>query len=216
MNTIAKAVGLVFLGAVLSLAFSAEAAAQVHSAGAAGSIHSAPIRSGGGIRPAGRVGTPLQPNFAPLYTVPGLSFDIRSLAAASRPGFGRRRGQYVSPFLWYYPFYSPYADYSYEVQPPYEYPQQEAQPAPSPAPAAPSEEPSVSAELQPPPPDVGQFVLVRLDGQVIFVSAFMAVDGRITYVTREGVRRSFPISELDKQATRQINEANGTDISLPD
>ena len=74
----------------------------------------------------------------------------------------------------------------------------------------------MSAELQPPPPDVGQFVLVRLDGQVIFVSAFMAVDGRITYVTREGVRRSFPISELDKQATRQINEANGTDISLPD
>ena len=214
VKTIAKAVGFVLLAALLSFAFSAYAAAQVHSASASGSVHSAATRSGG-VQPARRLATPLQPNFAPLYTVPGLSFDIRSLAAASRPGFGRRRGQYVAPFLWYYPFYSPYADFGYDVQPPYDYAPQEAQTAPPPAPAAPSEDSSVSAELQPPPPDVGQFVLVRLDGQVLFVSAFMTVDGRITYVTREGVRRSFPISELDKDATRQMNEANGTDISLP-
>ena len=70
-------------------------------------------------------------------------------------------------------------------------------------------------EPQPPPPEVGQFVLVRLDGQVLFAVAFTTVNGRLTYVTREGLRRSFPVSELDKDATRQMNDANGASVSLP-
>ena len=172
------------------------------------------------IRPGATVGTPLNPNFAPIRNVPGLSFNIQALAAADRRNFRRsRRGGVVAPLLWYSPYYSPYLDYDEEPEPPYDYSYgyqpPPLPPRPTPAQPVPSEGPLVSATPQAPPPDVGQFALVRLDGQVIFASAFMATNGRVTYVTREGIRRSFPISELDKDATRQMNEANGTSISLP-
>jgi hypothetical protein len=167
------------------------------------------------------VATPLQPNFAPIGSVPGLGFSFNSLAATQRRGSGRtRRGQSVTPILWYSPFYSPYADYPYDgPQPPYNDqpspPAQYAPPAPAPQ-AAPSEPSTESAELEPPPADVGQFVLVRLDGQVIFATAFTSVNANITYVNTEGIRRSFPLTELDRQATVQMNEANGSSVSLPD
>jgi hypothetical protein len=131
--------------------------------------------------------------------------------------------QPITPILWSSPFYSPYIDESYDAsqQPPYQpydnQPPQPAQIAPQPAqPVAPSEPKPASAELEPPPPDVGQFVLVRLDGQVVFATAFTSVNGRVTYVTREGLRRSFPVTELDRQATVQMNEANGSSVSLPE
>ena len=174
------------------------------------------------IRPGATVGTPLNPNFAPIRNVPGLSFNIQALAAADRRNARRSRRGGVAPLLWYSPYYSPYLDYDEEPEPPYDYtygyqqPQPPPQPAPAPPQYLPNEAPTVSFGPSAPPPDVGQFALVRLDGQVIFASAFMATNGRVTYVTREGIRRSFPLSELDKDATRQMNEANGTSISLPD
>lgn len=205
----------------LLLLIGAGAAAQSHGGGlghpAGGAVRSARVAP---IRPGSRVGTPLNPNFAPIGTVPGLSFNLQGLAAADRRNFARGRGgQFGTPLLWYSPFYTPYLDYSYDQpQPPYDYeqlPQQQSpqaaqfdQSEPAPAPEA--------AEPQPPPPEVGQFVLVRMDGRVIFASAFTTVDGRVTYITREGLRRSFPLSELDKDATREMNEANGTSVSLPD
>jgi hypothetical protein len=213
-------IGGIFLAA-LWLPFASPAAAQVRGAGIA---HPTPMRAGwapisaGGFRPLQRVGTPLQPNFGPVSRVPGLSFNIQALAPADRRD--RRRSRFVTPLLWYSPFYSPYEDYAYdEPQPPYDYRQRDYyQPphtAPQPPQFAPSEASSANAEPQPPPPEVGQFVLVRLDGQVVFAVAFTAVDGRLTYVTREGLRRSFPVAELDKDATRQMNDANGDSIALP-
>jgi len=219
MARIAKAGrAAIFLAAIL-LPVAGSAAPQAHGAGVAraSSMRAAPTRAGA-IRSAQLLPTPLQPNFVPIARVPGLAFNVQSLATAGRPGFGRRRGQSVMPLLWYSPFYSPYADYSYDApqpQPPYD-DQQPPQAAAPPRQFAPSEPYSASDELQPPPPEVGQFILVRLDGQVVFAAAFTAVDGRLTYVTPEGLRRSFPVSELDKQATRQMNDANGTSISLPD
>jgi len=215
MARIAKARWTAIFLAVLFLPVADSAAAQAHGAGIAraSSMRAAPTRAGG-IRPAQLVPTPLQPNFAPIARVPGLAFNVRSLAATGRRG----RGQSVAPLLWYSPFYSPYADYSYDApqpQPPYD-DQQPPQAAAPPPQFAPSEPYSASDELQPPPPEEGQFILVRLDGQILFAVAFTAVDGRLTYVTREGLRRSFPVTELDKQATRQMNDANGTSISLPD
>ncbi len=216
MRAITKVVWSGLVVAAFSVLRTTHAGAQAHSAGAARSVRSTPVRAGS-VRPVARVGTPLKPNCAPLRTVPGLSLNLRPLVATGQRGFGRARGQYVTPFLGYYPFYSPYADYAYDVQPPYDYaPPQQAEPPALPAPIASSQESSANLELQSPPPEVGQLVLVRLDGQVLFASAFMTVDGRITYVTREGLRRSFPISELDKDATRQMNEANGTNVSLPE
>lgn len=205
---VAASLSALFLVLAASAAAQSRAGGAGHPAGIAPSVRVVPIR------PGSRVGTPLNPNFAPIGTVPGLSFNIQALAAADRRNRSRApRGEVSTPLLWYSPYYSPYADYYEAPQPPYDYgyaPQQTAAPPSEPAP-----EP-LSAEPQTPPPDVGQFVLVRLDGHVIFAVAFMAVDGRVTYVTREGLRRSFPISELDKDATRQMNEANGTSVSLPD
>lgn len=230
----AKSAGTVAVLVAMGLVVAASASAQSHTSTfghPAGRI--APRVRPVPIRPGSTVGTPLNPNFAPIGTVPGLSFNIQALAAADRHRRGRR-GEVVTPFLWYAPYYSPYLDYDETPEPPYDYSegQPQAYPYPQgypyprgygyprsvPPPTQPSEPvpPPANAEPQAPLPDVGQFVLVRLDGQVIFASAFMVANGRVTYVTREGIRRSFPISELDKDATRQMNEANGTSVSLPD
>lgn len=73
----------------------------------------------------------------------------------------------------------------------------------------------------PPPPetapvrDVGEFVLVRRDGGQVLAVAFTVQNGQISYVTRDGVRRSVSLSALDLDATRNENEERGTSIRLP-
>jgi hypothetical protein len=61
-----------------------------------------------------------------------------------------------------------------------------------------------------------QLILVRRDGQILQTVAFMASGDRLTYITSNGTRRSFPIAELDKDATRQMNDASGTTVALPE
>ena len=68
----------------------------------------------------------------------------------------------------------------------------------------------------PPPPELGQLILVRHDGQVLLAVAFTVRNGQSTYITNDGTRRSFPVSDLDKQATRQMNDTSGTSVSLPE
>lgn len=63
--------------------------------------------------------------------------------------------------------------------------------------------------------ELGELVLVRSDGRVLFAVAFSRVNERLVYVTREGIRRSFPLSELDVDATQQMNEERGTSLRLP-
>jgi len=116
-----------------------------------------------------------------------------------------------------YPGYYPY-DYGYD-EVPYDTAQppllQQPPPADTEQPVpAPSE--SAVAAPEAPGPDIGQFILVRKDGQVVLAAAFTISGDRLTYITREGARRSFLVAGLDKKTTRQTNDANGTTVALPD
>jgi hypothetical protein len=84
-----------------------------------------------------------------------------------------------------------------------------AAPAPPTRPAA-----SASAEAQP-ARDVGEFVLVRRDGKILFAVAFTIAGGQLTYVTPEGIRRSVALADLDVESTERMNEERGTTIRLP-
>jgi len=158
---------------------------------------------------------------------------LNSRVATSRPWrdhhgrWHRGRGIYIYgagyPGYYYYPYdygfdygfgddsYDTAQQSAYSQQPVYsQEPEQYAveQPAPAPVQYA---APAPVAPL----PDVGEFILVRKDGQVVLASAFTFSGDRLTYITREGLRRSFPVAELDKDATRQMNEASGTTVVLP-
>lgn len=91
---------------------------------------------------------------------------------------------------------------------------QQPTPAAEAAPAA--QQPTAApTPAQAPLPDVGEFILVRRDGSQVLAVAFTRQDDRIVYVTREGVRRSLGIIELDAHATVQVNEERGTSLQLP-
>lgn len=175
--------------------------------------------------------SPQVPNFGIINGVPGLGFDFPHLAAINR-GFNNQFGfsnafnsafvnnsnGFIFPFYGSAPLYYP----PYEEETPDSYTERAQQPVfvvPSPqqAPAGPSagNAPSAANTPQTPPPELGQLILVRSDGQVVMAVAFTIRNGQLTYVTNEGTRRSFPATELDKDTTRQMNEANGTFVSIP-
>lgn len=79
--------------------------------------------------------------------------------------------------------------------------------APSAAPAAPAD-----ASM----PDAGQLILVRKDGQIVTPNAFAITGDQLVYITRQGAKLSFPVADLDKDTTRKMNAANGTNIAIPD
>jgi len=201
--------GLVALsGATMLLAFAVPGWGQ--SRGRAGRISgmSRPPM----VRVAPRMARPVNPNFARLNRVPGLGLGYTHLAAnrVTRDRFGR-----LHPVLIFfgagYPGYYPYDYGSDEV--PYDAAQQPEEAAVEQPAPAPSESAVAAPETS--VPDVGQLILVRKDGQVVLVDAFTVSGDRLIYVTREGARRSFPLAELDKETTRQMNDANGTIVALP-
>jgi len=175
-------------------------------------------------RAANRVATPLNPNFAPLRGVPGLGFDYDHLAAISRVQGNRfPRARRVGTVGYIIPIFSdglPYSyayggDISYESPEP---PQPLVSPEPLPIvtpPAQPATEVAAAAQAAP-VPEVGQFILMRRDGQVVLAVAFTTASGRLMYVARDGTRHSFPLAELDRDATRQMNDVNGTTLALPE
>ena len=63
-------------------------------------------------------------------------------------------------------------------------------------------------------PDVGDFILVRRDGRILFASIFSIVGAQLQYVTPEGIRHSLAMSDLDPVATEQMNEARGTTVRI--
>ena len=181
-----------------------------------------------------RTGTALEPNFGVINGVPGLGFDFPHLAAINR-GFQNRFAFVDTGFFnnGFFPFFTPiFFDALPSFYPPYQtqapdyYAEAERQPIfvitpqqlqalpPVPAEAAASA-PATPQAPPSPPPELGQLILVRRDGQILLAVAFTVRNGQLTYVTNEGTRRSFAVSELDKDATRQMNDANGTSVSLP-
>jgi hypothetical protein len=188
------------------------------------------------ISPSGRAVSGTGPfansvNFSGENGVPGLGFDYPHLAAVggtfrgNPPVFGRgshHQGNFVTPlFFGGFPYYSDYSDYS-------DYQQQPQQPQviviQQPAPAATTDQSAPAREMAPeaaqpaPPPtpvrEVGEFILVRRDGRVLFASVFSVTGNQVQYVTPEGIRRALPLTDLDTVATQQMNEARGTTLQF--
>jgi hypothetical protein len=178
-------------------------------------------------RPPIRTATPLRPNSV-QRGVPGLGFDYEHLAVVNRPAQNRSGRLRARGFGFITPIFGAGLPYYYSFDngvpmPDDHLEDQQQSPAPDLPPPATADSSALQNESgqgasQAPAsaPELGPLILVRRDGQVLLVAAFMASSGRLTYVTRDGLRRSFPIGELDKSATREINDANGTSVALPD
>ena len=177
--------------------------------------------------------------FAGSNGVPGLGFDYPHLAAISgglrngrssnfRRGNHRGQNSFVPILYGGYPYYDyGYGDLSGDSSD-YGQPQPQQQPTQQPqvivvqqpVPSTQLSGNDASAYPAPPPPaaapvpDVGEFVLVRRDGQVLFASAFMVTGTQLTYVTPQGIRRTLPLADLDVDATQQMNEARGTTVQI--
>jgi hypothetical protein len=194
------------------------------------------------ISPSGRITSGFAPvansfNLDAISGVPGLGFDFPHLAAISGAmrnnsslhfGHDGRRGQgsFVPIFFGGYPFY--YNDLGYDQ--PEQQTVQQSQPQPQiiviqmPVPAQQgadtvSDTGNISASVSAsqaalPIPDVGDFILVRRDGRVLFASVFSVVGTQLQYVTPEGIRHTVAISDLDADATQQMNEARGTTVQI--
>lgn len=172
-----------------------------------------------------------------LNNVPGLGFDYSHLAAlngnlgerafidpvtqqdiALAEQLSRSTPVFTGGFI---PFWGGMAGYSepvVEEQPPA--PSQPRviilqEPVAAAAQAAQPASPSPSAaQEQPPLPDVGEFTLVLRDGSKIKAVAFTRQSNQIVYITSDGIRNSFPVSELDAAATQQLNRQHGTPLHL--
>ncbi len=172
---------------------------------------------------------------ADQVSVPGLGFDFVHLAAVSgnigfnTPSFRVGRNfpdsGFITPvFFGGYPYY---LDEAYYPPPQQQQPQviviqqpvpmtvmQQAAPA-----ATGSGDSSNNSAIAPassvaPVRDVGEFVLVRRDGKILFASMFSIVGSELRFVTPEGIRRTLPMAELDTDATRAMNEARGTTLQF--
>lgn len=74
------------------------------------------------------------------------------------------------------------------------------------------------AKAAPPPEplrEVLEYVLVRRDGAILSAVAYYAEGDRLIYITKDGVRKSVALAELDIENTRRMNEERGTTLRLP-
>lgn len=164
-----------------------------------------------------------------LNNVPGLGFNYEFLNAMNQNlgerafidpvtqqdlALAQRLSQFNSGFAGFVPFLGGgyYAEPAEQEQQPPVVIEQQQQPAPSSesedeSAAAPAEEPA-------PLPDVGEFVLVLHNGDKIKAVAFTRQNDQIVYITKDGVRQSFPAADLDTSATQQINQQRGTPLQL--
>ena len=143
----------------------------------------------------------------------------------TRDRFGRlHRVRIVSfvgayPGYFDYPGYYPY-DYGFEQsdssydQGNYDATQQTAPATADQTAPAPSQYASASPDAT--IPGAGQLILVRKDGEIVTPNAFAISGDQLVYISRQGARLSFPVSDLDKDTTRKMNQANGTNIAIPD
>jgi hypothetical protein len=182
-------------------------------------------------------------NFDDSSGVPGLGFDFPHLAAISGAlhngsfRFGHHhhleQGSFV-PILFggypYYPYYAEDLGYDQQVQQPAQQPVPQSQPQPQiiviqlPAPGQQAADSGndtgnlsatgSASQAEAPIRDVGDFILVRRDGRILFASVFSVVGAQLQYVTPEGIRRTVEMSDLDGDATQQMNEARGTTVQI--
>jgi len=55
---------------------------------------------------------------------------------------------------------------------------------------------------------------VRRDGRVLFASMYSVVGSQLRYISPEGIRYTLPLTDLDGDATREMNEARGTTVEI--
>ncbi len=175
--------------------------------------------------------------------VPGLGFDYPHLAAITaglnnnfppRFGHGGHRGSdsFVPILFGGYPYYYDDLGYDQPDQPTSQPDQPNAQPPQpqpqiiviqQPVPAQPAVDSGNYVENPPAPAteqaalpvrDVGDFILVRRDGRILFASMFSVVGAQVRYVTPEGIRHTLAVADLDSDATEQMNEARGTTVQI--
>ena len=172
-------------------------------------------------------------SFGSTNGVPGLGFDYPHLAAvsgglnnSSRNHFGHGRnfgqGSYVPILFGGYPYYYDSMDYDQSQQ--QEQPQPQVVVVQQPVPAGTAQQDAYSGNDSTPVSslttsaapvrDVGEFILVRRDGRVLFASAFSVVGAQLRYVTPEGIRRTVSMTDMDADATQEMNEARGTTVRL--
>ena len=194
------------------------------------------------ISPSGRITSGFVPfpnsfDFDDTFGVPGLGFDFPHLAAISGGQannhflhFGhnghRGLGSFVPILFGGYPYY--YNDLGYDqaeqqvVSQPQPQPQiiviQQPVPAQQGAVSG-SDAGNLSASALAPQADipirdVGDFILVRRDGRLLFASVYLVDGSQLQYVTPEGIRHTLALSDLDADATQQMNEARGTSVQI--
>ncbi len=99
--------------------------------------------------------------------------------------------------------------------------QQSDQPAQQPQVIVVQAPPPQQAADQPPAddsaplPDVGEFTLILQNGTQLQAVAFTRVKDRIVYITTDGSRLTFAVTDLDSDATVRVNEERGTPLQLP-
>ena len=201
--------------------------------GAEGTRHATVIHLGANSRVISSNGSLANSDdFGAEIGVPGLGFDYAHLAAVSGnfrfnpPGFGRgshHHRDFITPvFFGGFPYYSDYPDYQQEPQQPQIIVIQQPAPAVIVQQAAPAAETypdtAAPAPASAPAPvrEVGELILVRRDGRVLFASVFSVTGTQVQYVTPEGIRHTLPMAELDTVATQEMNEARGTTLQFHD
>lgn len=174
-------------------------------------------------RVAPRVARPVSARLSGPARVSGANVG-RARAASFRTvrdRFGRLHRVRVVAFVGagypgYYPgFYSDYYPYDYGSDEGSYDTTQQAAPAPSEQ-YAPAGGESAAAATDATLPDSASLILVRKDGQIVTPSAFTISGDRLVYITAQGARLSFPVAELDRETTRQMNEANGSVVGIPE
>jgi hypothetical protein len=184
-------------------------------------------------------------NFDETSGVPGLGFDFPHLAAVSRGrtsdssehfGHHGRTGQGSGFFV-----AIPFGGYAYAVDD--QVPDQSVQETGQEAEQQPEQQPEQrnvqqaenQAQLPPqnsvaqqqipaaapdvaetPVPDIGDFILVRRDGRIVFASLFSVIGKQVRYITPDGSRRTLAIADLDSAATQEMNEARGSTVQIHD
>jgi hypothetical protein len=130
----------------------------------------------------------------------------------------RQCGAFASASAYFYPAFGPapiVMETPMAAAPADPAPQQPTVVVVPPAEEQPPSDPDPPVVEEQPLPDPGEFVLVQRDGRLLFAAGFTAAPGRVVYVTKEGLRRSIALDQLDVEATLRMNEECGSSIQLP-
>jgi len=157
------------------------------------------------------------------FPVPGFGFDYVHLAAVNPGAFNTsslRSANFISSLPLFIPSFAPSAQIIIIQQPPVVIVQSSPVAEASPD-WPPRSRPSLHEEAREPeratdpPRELEEIVFVRRNGTLFFAVAFSSSGGQLIYITREGLRRSISLSDLDFESTHRWNEERGTSLRLP-